>query len=455
MAKLGKALFLLVGGLVVVVVVAAASILLFFDPNDFRDDIAAAVKEETGRDLAISEISFSVFPWVAVGLGETTLGNAEGFGDEPFVRFDSANLSVRLMPLIFERRIAVGTASLDGFVANLAVAADGRNNWDDLSQPAEGEIQYDEQPDGASDGEAFVLDIANVSLSEAQLNYVDAQAGTAYSITDLSVASGRIALNEPFDIDAGFAFSAEPDDVSGNLQMSANVTLAEERVAVDGFNIEGMLRGVVSEPMEFYLASRAMSVDAAAERMSLGEIDLGVLGLSMSANVEPFVYSGPTNIRSTLRVNDFSLKELLATLDIEAPETADANALSRLSFEATAALSDAALALSSMSLVMDDTTMQGDLSVPLTESGILAFDLRADSITLDNYLAPPEEVVREETEETVGRRHTRGPRPHPQCERQCPYATGVSRAHRVHESRIGCGQRGRASAPESDNGDVL
>ena len=39
--------------------------------------ITAAVKQATGRDLVISgDISVSVFPWLAVDIGHTELGNA-------------------------------------------------------------------------------------------------------------------------------------------------------------------------------------------------------------------------------------------------------------------------------------------------------------------------------------------------------------------------------------------
>ncbi len=39
---------------------------LLFDPNDYKPQIMALVKEHTGRELTIpGEISVSVFPWLA------------------------------------------------------------------------------------------------------------------------------------------------------------------------------------------------------------------------------------------------------------------------------------------------------------------------------------------------------------------------------------------------------
>src|SRR5690606_84872 len=113
MSRLFKILALAVAGIVLLIVLSAAALLLFFDSNNYRDEIATRAEAATGRRLTIEgDLSVSVFPWLAVQMGKTRLGNAAGFGDEPFVTFDSARLSVRLMPLLLRREIAVGTASL-------------------------------------------------------------------------------------------------------------------------------------------------------------------------------------------------------------------------------------------------------------------------------------------------------------------------------------------------------
>ncbi len=399
MAKLGKYFLYLVAGIVGIAVIAAVALTLFFNPNDFRDTISAQVRNATGRELSIEgDLSISVFPWLAVELGRTSLGNAEGFGDDPFVSFDSARLSVRLLPLVFSQRIAVGTASLDGFEANLAVAADGATNWDDLMETAGDPPPEPVDAGGAGD---VALDIANVSLRDARINYSDAQTGSTYTITALNVGTGRIAAGEAFDVEGGLEFAAAPGELGGELTISASVALGEnlEQVNVDGLNVVGQLRGIVSQPTDFSFDSRSISLHTGREQVTIGEIDLSVLGLSMSADVQPFSYAGADDLQAALRVAEFSLKELLTTLDVEAPATADPNALGKLSFEADATLGQDALSLSSMSLVMDDTTMTGELAVPLTDGGALVFDLRADTINVDNYMAPASEAVEASEEE--------------------------------------------------------
>ncbi|MCH8337122.1 MAG: AsmA family protein, partial [Proteobacteria bacterium] len=77
MNRLLKTLLIIVAGIVGIVIFASLALTLFFDPNDYRDDISAGVKEVTGRDLTIEgDLSLSLFPWLAIEVGRTELGNA-------------------------------------------------------------------------------------------------------------------------------------------------------------------------------------------------------------------------------------------------------------------------------------------------------------------------------------------------------------------------------------------
>lgn len=101
MGKIGKILLIVVGLAVAAVVALAVLLPLYFDPNDFKDEIAAAAKERTGRDLTITgDIGLSVFPWLGVELGQTSMSNAPGFGDKPFAEFEQAGVRLQLMPLL-------------------------------------------------------------------------------------------------------------------------------------------------------------------------------------------------------------------------------------------------------------------------------------------------------------------------------------------------------------------
>ncbi len=387
MTRLVKTLLITVASVTGIVVLASLALYLFFDPNDYREDISAGVKEATGRDLTIEgDLSLSLFPWLAIKVGRTELGNAAGFSDQPFMRFEKASLSVRMLPLILRQEASVGTASIEGLVVNLEVAADGTTNWEDLSGTEE-TAQLEEPETDASPAR---IDVGNIRVSDANVSYTDAQTGSAYAITNLAFNSDGIVADRPFDLDAQFDFTAAPGDLGGHIAIRGTTTLTEgaAQVSIEGLNVAGELRGLTSQAAAFNFDSRSMTIDTVAERMRPGEMDFSVLGVSISASVEPFSYSGSPRPKAKLRVAEFSLKELLQALDIEPPATADSSALSRVSFSANAAVGAESLMLDAMTLELDDSTMVGSLSIPITDSGTIRFDLNVDAISLDGYMAP-------------------------------------------------------------------
>ena len=147
MSRAVKILGILVATAVAVAIFAAIVFVLVFDPNDYKDKISAGVREATGRELVIEgDLSLSLFPWLAIEMGRTELGNAPGFDDTPFASFESARLSVRVMPLLLQRQVVVGTAALDSLRVNLQVRKDGKGNWEDFGEAGAAEPETPEPP---------------------------------------------------------------------------------------------------------------------------------------------------------------------------------------------------------------------------------------------------------------------------------------------------------------------
>lgn len=399
MARLLKVTLIIAAVCIGFVLVAIISALMFFDPNEFKTQIATAVKDETGRELVIEgDLSLTLFPWIAVEIGRTELGNADGFSANTFLQFDQAKLSVRLLPLILSRRLTVGTASLDGLVVNLEVDRNGNTNWDDLAG-SDGEVTESESTAVAG---GAVIDVANIDINNANVSYMDGQAGSSFALRNLSMQTGRIVVDRPIDLSAEFDFSSSPGELGGHLAIRGVAKMSDggSMLDVSGLNVAGTLRGIVNEPTDFNFDARAISVDTAEQSIDAGELDLMLLGLSMAAVVEPFSYADSPQPKAALRVAEFSLKELMQVLDIAPPVTADPDALTRVSFSANAAMTSTALALSGMTLELDDATMTGSLSVPTTNTGVLVFDLDVDEIGLDAYMAPVDEGRAASTDES-------------------------------------------------------
>ncbi len=351
MGSLLKNLGFFVLAVVALLVIAGIALVLLFDPNDYRDRIAAQVEQETGRELVIEgDLELSLFPWFAVEVGKTTLGNAPGFGDEPFVSFDEARLSIRLWPMLLGRELAVGTAALDGFRLNLAVDRSGRSNWQDLIEASEAEATTE-----TGDGEPTKLEIAGIAISDAAIGYRDDQLGETYRLTNVNLSTGRFGRGEPLPLSGSFDFELQPADIKGDFDFETTMLL-----------------------------------DGDAGTVDFADFEFTVLGVDMSADVEPFSYVSESTPTAKVEVDAFSLKSLMMRLDIEPPVTADPAALEKVYGDAIVRLTPEAIELSNVTLVVDDTTFTGALALAGDAAGTISVDLAGDAIDLGRYMEPAE-----------------------------------------------------------------
>ncbi len=389
MGKILKVLGILVGALVALIIVAILLVVLLVDPNDYRDEIAQRVQDATGREFTIEgDLSLSVFPWVAIEVGRTELGNAEGFGDEPFASFERASLSVKLIPFLFSRELSVGTAELESLRVNLAVDANGRSNWQDISERLEAAEQLEEPPPEAEEGaQVKGFAVGSIAIADAQLVYDNAQLGERYELTGLGLRTGSVNAGEPVDLSGGFSFTG-PDDLAGRVDLSATVQFAADAssVSLEDFEISGAAEGAT--PLSFEFSAPAMSVRTEDRVADIGDMRLEVFDVVVEASVEPFSYADSPQPTATIRINAFSPRTLMQNLGIEAPETADPGALERLMLSANLAVTDSSMGMTNLELELDDTTFTGALAVPRDSDGTYELDLAADSINVSRYMAP-------------------------------------------------------------------
>lgn len=355
MGGLARKFLYFVIGIVALFMLAAIAISLFFDPNDYRDRIAQEVRRETGRELTIEgDLGLSVFPRFGIDVGKTTLGNAPGFGELPFLSFDQARLSVEVMPLIRGEGLKIGAVVLDSFELNLAVASDGRNNWQDVAERADAEPAPEPEVDDAEAIDAsqeVELSIASIDISNAAVNYEDKQAGESYRLTDFSFTTGRIAGDAPIDIRSSFNFELQPANLAGDFSIQTALVPVEDGVMLRDAEIS------------------AVGLDAVISALDAGN-------------------------GFRVQVDAFSLKSLMTRLNLEPPVTADPDAFGKIIFEGDLRFDEDAIALTGVELVVDDTTFTG--SVSLAER--IEIDLAADEIDVDRYMAPATDAGSEDAE---------------------------------------------------------
>ncbi|MDH5262546.1 MAG: AsmA family protein [Gammaproteobacteria bacterium] len=393
MTRVAKVLLWLVGGFVALFVLAAIAVYVFFDPNDFREEIANSVKNQTGREMTIEgDISLELFPWLAVEVGKASLGNAPGFGDEPMASFDRASFSVRLLPAILRQEIVVGAADIEALRLNLVVDKRGRSNWSDLAEGGAADESADEAaPATAASGS---IDINSIRITDARVRYTDEEAGESITLDGMNLRLGRVQ-NEvsAVPLSAELQFDMQPDGMSGTLALESVVTFDSESglAQLDDLSVEGVLEGLASIPTNLRLSTDRIEILTNESRVSMQTLDLSVLDMRIVANVEPFSYENNITPKATIAIDAFSPRTLMQLFDVAPPETADPSALSRVIVEATAEMTATAIELSKMSIKLDDTTFTGALSIPSSDTGAYQFELVGDSIDIARYMEPASE----------------------------------------------------------------
>jgi AsmA protein len=187
--RLLKWISLGLGALVALAVIAVLVVIWLVDPNSFKSNIESAVRKATGREFQlVGDIDLDFFPWLALRTGEGQFGNAPGFGAEPMVRWKSAQLGARLLPLLRGRLVA-DRVMLEGADVRLVRHADGSANWQGIGG--------DTAPQEAA-AEPMELRIDGIEIKDSRVLFVDEMAPRRVEITALNFATDGIAPGEPF-----------------------------------------------------------------------------------------------------------------------------------------------------------------------------------------------------------------------------------------------------------------
>jgi AsmA protein len=305
MPKPLKILAVTLASLVLLVVLLLGAILFLVDPNDFKDDITDAVARATGRQLTLQgDIKLSVFPWLGLSLGETTLGNAPGFGPQPMARVAAVDIHVKLLPLL-HKRLETDTLQLHGLVLNLARKADGVTNWDDLAGGrAKAPAPTAKAPAGAPGLAA--LAIGGLALQNAKVVWDDRQAGQRVVLDKLNLHTGPLAPPAPFTVKLGLDYHLAQPALHGHLDLGGRVSLD---LAAQHYRVADLLLGLQAQgeplpvsPLQLKLAAQ-VDADLAGQRLGLSQLQVDALGSRLVGQVtlHPFQVG---NASLSLTLND-------------------------------------------------------------------------------------------------------------------------------------------------------
>ncbi len=395
---MGKFLKIVLGVVLVLVILVAAAVVVLpmvVDPDDYKERIVSEVKQRTGRDFAIEQpLKLSVFPWLGIETGGVVLGNAPGFGEQPFARVRRLGVRVKLLPLL-GRNIEVDTLVLEGAEINLARDAAGRSNWDDLAGGSDGGMQEDATSaadrDEADGGPAIAsLQVQGIRLRDARIVWRDDRAGTRHVLDQVRLETGSLAPGARVPVSAGFTLSSSQPRVDVALELSTDAQVSDDlrRFELQGLRLtaEGKGEGLPSSGMRIELGADVVA-DLDADTLTVSGLSVKGPAVTINGRLDVAGLQQVPRLKGHLELADTNVKQLAALFGTRI-ETTDPKALTRVSLKASLAHENKATRIEPFEIRLDDTQAKGFVRLLDTKGPVLRARLDVDAIDLDRYLPP-------------------------------------------------------------------
>lgn len=204
-----KRLIIIVLGVLALLVVGVIAAPALIDWNRFKPEIAALVRDATGRKLTLAgDIDLGVLPAIGFSARDVHLANADGFDEPDMVSIEAISGRIALWPLI-RRMLVVEQLVIERPDVALAVDAGGRANWRFGPVAA----QPDQEPvEDQSDGTLPIADLqlGDVRIEGGSFSYRDDQSGQRLLGRDLDFEVSLPRLAGPLDVKLQLTLNDEP-----------------------------------------------------------------------------------------------------------------------------------------------------------------------------------------------------------------------------------------------------
>ncbi len=245
--------------------------------------------------------------------------------------------------------------------------------------------------DGRRDGETFRFSNPSVTVAgERQELSEDLSVDSfALTITAPAMTATETVVNMPSPQIVLKANGGSLDTLDLNFKAdSLEMLLDGDKLSLPkpalALNVSG---DIVPAPVDARMTASALTVAPTAQTLSLAGYELDAMGLKARGSLDASTWSDALSASGPLSVDQFSLRDLMAKLDIPL-ETADRDAMSRVSLKGEVAMNGNTASLRDMTVKLDDTTITGRAGMSDLANGVLDFNLNIDAINADGYLAP-------------------------------------------------------------------
>lgn len=310
----------------------------FVDVEDYKPEIIAAVKEETGRDLVIEgEMSLSVFPNLAVKVGQASFGNAS-WGKAPVMaKISELRLHLQLLPLL-SKQVKLDELVLEKPEIFLEKNNKGQGNWQlpmmsDTEKEKSG-TQSDTQSTEENSGDIDAADAApaggmdislkSIRIIDGHVSYQDQKGGVSETISQIQLSVALSSLEDPLSLSGEMVWKDQPIELKSEIDYPKAL----------------LTKGVTK--ISTTIAAQPIDLDIS------GQVDLARPGVTADM---------------TLKIP--SLRELAKWAATALPEDLAPGKLEAFSFAGRLSADPGKIDMNDMTISVDDITAKGNMAVSL------------------------------------------------------------------------------------------
>ena len=421
MSKLIRHLKIVAASLVVLAISLAIAIPLLIDPNHFKPALKQSIHSATGRVLDINgEIKLSLFPWLGFELGPSTLSNRQGFNQTKFALIDSAQIRLKLLPLLLGeielRAIKLNTAHI-----YLQVDPHDQNNWDDmLTMPASTPL-----------GQLAAPLIARLSINNAIIDYTNQLTGQHYQLHQLTFNSRSTGQDSLVEISLAAKFQANSPNTQGQLTLSTETDTSrlsrsqlslpntELKLTINssGSGAHGqikLLTDIQANPQlqryafhntqitsqlqhpslttgqQAFSIETNIAIDLQREEASLSSLQFSSHHLQFSGELQLHRILSDAHFAAYFKLDPFDGQALMAQLGLTPLNASDPDAFKHIALQFKTQGNSQTVQLDDIHLQLDNSQITGSLATEITHQASrpqLQFNLHLDAINLDHYRA--------------------------------------------------------------------
>ena len=399
MSKPIKILLSILAVIILSIVIAIFTLPFFINPNNFKPEVIAAVKNNTGRDLTLTgDIKISLFPWTGISTGKMTLSNAIGFQEKTFASLEESAIKINLLPL-FLNKIEIDQVIIKDLTLNLEKNSQGINNWDDLTRSNVTNVKplspiaNNNKPEATNNG-LTLLAINGVAIENAVINWKNQRSGKILLIKDININSNKFAYDEPVTVDLSLMAMSPETNWTESIKLRTGLTVnqALTSLALDhsDLQLKTIIKANNNEDKSILaaLTINNVAMDGTKQSLNVSGLKLTSQDMSLSAEIAGNTNNSKFSFQGPITIAPFNLRNVLNQLDIKVPALQDAKTLSKAAATFNLLVTDTAVDLQNMTLTLDDTQIKGSTTITDFSKPAITFNLASDNMDLDPYLAP-------------------------------------------------------------------